>query len=296
MMRRLLLRIAATKVAALPAVACLCAAAMLDAKYKVNPEWNVPATPHRVIGNIYYVGTTELTSFAMRTPKGLILLETGMEETVPVIKAGLQKLGLNYSDIKILLTSQAHYDHAAGLALVKRETGAQVAAMGPDAALLEAGGHGDFRFGDELTFPAVKVDRVLKDGDTLELGGFRLTALHTPGHTKGATTFTTRVEENGRSYDVVFATSISVNPGTALVNNRKYPNIVSDWEKTYRVLKSLTPDVWFSSHAGFFDLKGKSARLGANPNPYIDPAGYRQFVENGERQFRALLAKEGSQR
>jgi len=219
-----------------------------------------------------------------------------MEETVPVIKAALQKLGLKYSDIKILLTSQAHYDHAAGLALVKRETGAQMAAIGPDAELLEAGGHGDFVFGDELAFPAVKVDRVLKDGDVVELGGVRLTALHTPGHTKGATTFTTRVEENGRSYNVVFATSISVNPGTALVNNRKYPNIVADWEKTYRVLKGLTPDVWFSSHAGFFDMKGKSARLGANPNPYIDPAGYREYVASGERQFRAHLAKGGTQR
>jgi metallo-beta-lactamase class B len=275
-------------------VACICAAVALYAQYQPNPAWNVPATPHRVIGNVYYVGSTELTSLAIATPQGVILIDTGLEETVPIIRSGLQKLGLKYSDIRILLNSQAHYDHAAGLARVKRDTGARVEAMGPDAALLEAGGRGDFRFGDELTFPPVKVDRVLKDGDIVELGGVTVTARHTPGHTKGATTFVTTAEDGGRKFNVVFATSLSVNAGTSLLDNRNYPTIVSDWEKTYQLLKSLTPDVWVSSHAGFFDMKGKSARLGTSPNPYIDPAGYQQYVESGERQFRKLLAEEGS--
>ncbi len=257
-----------------------------------NPEWNKPATPHRVIGNIYYVGTTELSAFLLTTPEGHILIDTGFEESVPVIKAGMQALGLKYGDIALLLNSQAHYDHAAGLALVKRETGARLEAMGEDAALLEAGGRSDFRFGNELTFAPVKVDRVLKDGDRVELGGVTLTARHTPGHTKGATTFVTTVEEDGRRYQAVFATSISVNPGTPLLNNEKYPGIVSDWEKTYRVLKSLTPDVWMSSHARFFDMEGKSARAGQKPNPYIDPGGYRRYIDSGEAAFRILLAEE----
>ena len=257
-----------------------------------NPEWNKPAKPHRIVGNVYYVGTTELSAFLLTTPRGHILIDTGFEQSVPVIKAGMQALGLKYEDIALLLNSQAHYDHAAGLALVKRETGARLEAMGDDAALLEAGGRNDFQFGNELTFAPVKVDRVLKDGDRVELGGVTLTARHTPGHTKGATTFVTTVEEDGRRHEVVFATSLSVNPGTPLLKNPKYPGIVSDWEKTYAALKSLTPDVWLSSHARFFDMQGKSARAGQKPNPYIDPDGYRRYVESSEAVFRKLLADE----
>ncbi len=158
--------------------------------------------------------------------------------------------------------------------------------------MLEAGGKDDFRFGNELMFPAVKVDRVLKDRDVVEQGGVSLVARHTPGHTKGATTFVTRAEENGKPHEVVFVTSTTVNPGTSLINNPKYPGIVSDWEKTYQVLASLTPDVWVSAHAGFFDMSGKLARAGQQPNPYIDPQGYRRYVEGGEQRFRKLLAEQ----
>ena len=272
--------------------ACVCGAAVIAAQASFDPDWNKPAPPHRVIGNIYYVGTTELAVFVVTTPSGHILLDAAFDESVPIIKAGMKKLGFRYEDIKLLLSSQAHFDHVAGLARVKRETGARLEVMAEDAPLLEAGGRGDFRFGDELTFPAVKVDRLLKDGDSVELGGVTLVARHTPGHTKGATTFTTTVEEAGKKYDVVFATSLSVNPGTALVNNPKYPAILSDWEKTYRIMKSLQPDVWVSGHAGFFDMAGKAARSGQQPNPYIDPAGYRRFVESAEERFRKLLADE----
>jgi metallo-beta-lactamase class B len=260
-------------------------------QYKPVPEWNQPAKPHRIIGNVYYVGTTELTSILITTPRGHILVDPSLVETVPLIKESVRALGFKYEDIKLLLTTQAHYDHAAGLAQVKRDTGARLEAMIEDAALLEAGGKDDFRFGDELMFPAVKVDRVLRDGDTVELGGVKLTARHTPGHTKGAATYITTVEESGKPYQFVVSTSVSVNPGTALLNNPKYPKIVSDWEKTYAILKSLQPDVWVSSHAMFFDMKGKSARSGP-PNPYIDPNGYRQFIAQGEERFRKLLADE----
>jgi metallo-beta-lactamase class B len=267
------------------------AAAGVSAQYKPVPEWNQPAKPHRIIGNVYYVGTTELTSVLIATPRGHILIDPSLVETVPLIKNSVRALGFKYEDIKLLLTTQAHYDHAAGLALVKRETGARMEAMVEDAALLEAGGKGDFRFGDELTFPAVKVDRVLRDGDIVELGGVKLVARHTPGHTKGAATYVTTVEEGGKPYQFVASTSVSVNEGTALLNNPKYPAIVSDWEKTYSILKSLKPDVWVSSHAMFFDMKGKSARSGP-PNPYIDPDGYRRFIAQGEERFRKLLADE----
>lgn len=267
--------------------------AALSAQYAAyEPAWNKPARPHRVIGNVYYVGTTELSTFLITTPAGHILLDPSFVETVPIVRDAVRALGFKYEDIRVLLNSQAHFDHAAGLALVKGETGARLAAMAQDAALLEAGGRGDFRFGDELAFPAVKVDRVLRDGDTIELGGTALVARHTPGHTKGATTFTMTAEEDGRRYQVVFATSVTVNPGTALVGNAKYPHIVRDWERTFRTLRELRPDVWLSQHAGAFDMAGKSARAGGPSNPYVDPDGYRRYVERGEARFRELLAAE----
>ena len=273
----------------------LCAAG-IAAQDPFEPDWNKPAPPHRVVGNVYYVGTTELAVFVVTTPRGHILLDTAFDQSVPIIKAGMKTLGLRYEDIEVVLSSQAHYDHVAGVARVKRETGARVEVMAEDAPLLESGGRGDFRFGDELTFPPVKVDRRLKDGDRVELGGVTLIAHHTPGHTKGATTFTTTVEEAGKKYDVVFATSLSVNDGTKLLNNPKYPALVSDWEKTYRLMKSLQPDIWVAGHAGFFDMARKAARAGSSPNPYIDPAGYRRYVESAEARFRKLLADESDRR
>jgi metallo-beta-lactamase class B len=277
-------------------LACSCVAAVLAQYAPYEPGWNKPGTPHRIVGTIHYVGTTELAVYLIATPKGHILIDTGFEETVPIVRDSIRALGFRYEDIRVLLNTQAHYDHAAGLARVKRETGARLAAMREDAVLLEAGGKNDFRFGDELAFAPVKVDRVLADGDRVELGGVTLIARHTPGHTKGATTFVTTMEEGGRSQTVVFATSVTVNPGTSLVNNAKYPSIVEDWEQTYAVLKSLRPDVWLSAHAGAFDMAGKLQRRGAGQNPYVDPAGYRRFVEGGEQKFRALLAEQRQRR
>lgn len=269
----------------------VCLAGVVHAQYvKAPPEWNKPVTPHRVIANIYFVGTNEISSFLITSPQGHILLDAAFDESVPMIKANVERLGFKYADIKVLLNSQAHYDHAAGLAAVKRDTHARMEAMGGDAALLEAGGKDDFRFGNEFLFPPVKVDRILRDGDVVEQGGVKLTARHTPGHTKGATTFVTSVEDGGRRYEVVFATSITVNPGTLLVNNPKYPNIASDWEKTYAILKSLKPDVWVGGHTGFFDMAGKSARVGQTPNPYIDPQGYARWLAEGEARYRKQLA------
>ena len=272
-------------------VFALCAAAVA-AQDAFDPDWNKPAPPHRVIGNVYYVGTSELAVFVVTTPRGHILMDAAFDQSVPMIKSGMKALGLRYQDIKVLLSSQAHFDHVAGLARVKRETGARLEAMAADAPLLESGGRGDFRFGDELTFPPVKVDRRLNDGDRVELGGVTITAHLTPGHTMGATTFTTTVEEAGKQYDVVFATSLSVNPGTKLRDNPKYPAILSDWEKTFRFMKSLQPDVWVSGHAGFFDMAGKAARAGQHPNPYIDPVGYRRYVDSAEDRIRKLLSAE----
>jgi metallo-beta-lactamase class B len=262
---------------------------------RYDPEWNRPATPHQIIGPISFVGTNNLAVFLITTPSGHILMDPGYEQTVPLVKESIRKLGYKYEDIKLLLNTQAHFDHAAGLAQIKQETGAQLAVSAPDAALLEAGGRGDFLFADRYTFPPVKVDRVLKDGDVIELGNVRLTARLTPGHTKGATTFTMTADDRGRAYQVVFAASTTVNEGTRLVDNPTYPEIVEDWQRTYAVLESLSPGVWLSQHTNVFDESRKLARVGKGDNPYIDPKGYRTWLFTSRQRFNKQLSEEIAQ-
>ena len=274
-------------------VLALIGTAAVSAQYfPYEPDWNRPAPPHRVIDNVYFVGTTELGAFVVTTPRGHILIDPGFDETAPLIRTSMRTLGLAYEDIRVLLTTQAHFDHVAGMARIKQETGARVEAMREDAALLESGGRGDFLFGNDRSFRPVKVDRVLSHGDVVEQGGVKLTAHHTPGHTKGATTFTMVVDENGWSHQMIFATSTTVNAGTALVDNSAYPGIVADWERTYAILDSLSPGVWVSAHSGYFYMKGKPARIGRGENPYIDPKGFRRYVMESRQRFSRLLAEQ----
>ena len=253
-------------------------------------SWNQPVKPYRIIGNVWYVGASGVTSFLITTSGGHILLDSGLPETVPQIRQNLAQLGFKLADIKILLNSHAHFDHAGGLAELKELTGAKLMATEADAELLARGGKDDFQWGDKYAYKPVKADRVLRDGDLVELGDVRLTARLTPGHTKGSTTWTMKVKEDGKQYNVVFSTSVST-PGYTLVNNEKYPNIVDDYRRTFQILKSLPCDVFLGPHAEFFSMKEKMALMeqGAKPNPFIDPAGYREYVANGERDFQKTL-------
>lgn len=251
--------------------------------------WNRPARPHRIAGPLYYVGTADLAAYLITTPDGHILIDGGLDVSAPLIRQSIREVGFRYEEVKILLNTHAHADHAGGLAEIKRETGAQLMATAQDAALLEAGGRNDFAMGDSFLFPAVKVDRMLADGDQVRLGGMTLTARHTPGHTPGATTWVMTVTDTGKNYRVVVAPSTTVNPGTALFNNPNYPRIVEDWERTYRVAKALEPDIFLAPHAQFFDMQRKAA--GA-PGAYVDPQGYRRYIERGEQQFRKLLEEQ----
>ena len=257
---------------------------------------NQPVPPFRIAGNIYYVGASEVTSFLIVTPAGDIVLDGGFVETAPQIEANIEKLGFKLSDVKILLNSHAHYDHAGGLAELKKRTAAQLVAMEGDAALLASGGRGDFFFGDRLTFPPVKPDRVIHDGDTVSLSGVTLTSHLTAGHTRGCTTWTMTTEENGKSLHVVFIGSMSVLPGYRLSGKESYPGIASDYGRSLRTLKSLACDVFLASHGSFFDLTDKREALakGAAKNPFIDPAGYRAYVTRAERAFDAELERERS--
>jgi len=272
----------------------LLSSAPAHAQASASGPMNQPAEPYRILGNLYYVGASDVTSFLIATPAGLILIDGGFAETVPMIRESVRKLGFKMEDVKILLNSHAHFDHAGGLAAIKKQTGALLAASAADAVLLANGGRGDHLFGDQYPYEAVKADRTLSDGDQVTLGGTTLTAHLTPGHTKGCTTWTMKAVEGDKSYDVVFFCSTSVLAGVSLTNNVKYPNVAADFEQTFRTLRGLPCDVFLGSHAGFYDGLGKAKRLreGARPNPFIDPAGYKAYLDRSEQAFRERLAAE----
>ena len=264
------------------------------------PEWTRPMEPFRIVGNLYYVGTADLTSYLFVTPEGNILLDTGLPENVPRVEANIARLGFNIKKIKILLNSHAHYDHAGGLSAVKQKTGAKLYASPADAQLMARGGKHDFAYGDRVPYPPVKVDHILHDGEQVKLGGTKLTAHFTPGHTKGCTTWTADISEQGKLYRAVFVCSTSF-PGYKLVNNAAYPDIVSDYERTFSVLRSLPGDIFLGSHGSFFGLDQKAAELKknperkftqANPNPFVDPAGYRDYVARSQAAFEAELRRQ----
>jgi metallo-beta-lactamase class B len=262
---------------------------------QVNPEWTEPFPPHHIIGNVYYVGSKGLASFLITTPGGNILINSSLESSVPLIRASVEKLGFRFSDTKILLISHGHWDHCAGSALVKELTGAKYMVMDADVPEIEAGGKGNFQYGNSpgSLFKPAKVDRVLHDGDQVKLGDTVLVAHLTPGHTKGCTSWTMRVREGSKTYHVVIVGSPNVNTGYKLVNNALYPKIAQDYERTFRTLRALPCDVFLGAHGSYYGMEAKFARVkdGA-PNPFIDPDGYRSYVAEREEAFRNELKKQ----
>jgi metallo-beta-lactamase class B len=275
----------------------LAAGLAVPAAAQSNPtwrSWNQPVAPFRILGNVYYVGTNELACFLITTPRGHFLLDAGFEETAPLIEDSIRALGFRVEDVRYLLNSQAHIDHAGGLATLQRKSGATLVASAGDAPVIAGGGKGDFRFEGEHAWPPARVDRVVKDGEGLELGGVTVTAHLTPGHTRGCTTWALTAEEGKERYAVVFAGSLSVLPGVRLVGNPKYPGIAADFEQSIRMLRALPCDVFLSAHAGFFDMQGKRERLAAHPkrNPFVDPEGYREYLDHSDAAFRKRLEQE----
>src|SRR5580704_13550270 len=197
------------------------------------PDWTNPFPPYRIIGNIYYVGSQGLGVYLITTPQGNILINSNLEKSVPMIRESVEKLGFRFSDTRILLISHAHWDHCSGSAAIKELTGAKYMVMDADVPEIEAGGKGNFQYGDVLTsrYQPTKVDRVLHDGDQVKLGDTVLVAHLTPGHTKGCTTWTMTVREAGKTYHVVIIGSPNVNDGYKLVGNTLYPRIAEDYER-----------------------------------------------------------------
>lgn len=265
------------------------------ASTETPPEWTQPIAPFKIVGNLYYVGSQGLASYLVVTPQGNILINSDLEANVPMLKTSVESLGFKWNDTKILLISHAHWDHDAGSAKIKQQTGASYMVMDADVPVVESGGAADFQYGADssLRYPAAKVDHVLHDGDEVRLGGSVLIAHLTPGHTKGCTTWTTTVTEAGMSYNVVIVGSPNVNPGYKLVHKDKYLQIAEDYERMFRVLKSLRCDIFLGAHGAYFDMDEKLRRKkDGQPNPFIDAAGYKLFVAEKEQEFLKELEKQ----
>jgi metallo-beta-lactamase class B len=244
--------------------------------------WNDPFPPHKIMDNMYYVGTKELASFLIVTPQGNILMNSDYESSVPVIKASVEKLGFKFSDIKILIAGHAHPDHVGGDNAVKDLTGAQVVVGRVDEAKTR-----DFH-------PEGKehpIDRLVDDGDTVTLGGTTLTAHIMPGHTRGCLAWSTTLKEGGKSYYTFIECSLN---GQFVQTLDQYPGILDDFRATYKKALTFPVELWVSSHASFYNMADKYAKLekrGPNdPNPFVDPEGYKAHVAQYEKSFEAALA------
>ena len=275
------------------ATACLVLA--LSAPVGAQREgWTRPFPGHRVIGNLYAVGTYDLAVFLITSQEGHILINTGLEDSTALIRENIESLGFRLEDVKILLQMQAHWDHTAALAEIKQVTGAEMWATAADAPVLEDGGFSDPHFGGRESFAPVSVDKIIADGDLIELGETRLTVLETPGHTAGSSSYTMRVREDGRDYNVAIANMGTINPGKQLVVGPTYPGVADDFAETFRKQKTLEVDVWVAAHGSQYGLHEKyEAGQDYRPDTFVDPQGFLAEVEGLEQAYLAQIAAEG---
>lgn len=256
-----------------------------------NPDWAKPYQPFRIVGNLYYVGTYDLACYLITTPKGHILINTGLAASAGQLKANVEALGFKLTDIKILLTTQAHFDHLGAMAAIKKMTGAQMMVDDKDAAVMADGGRSDYALGNgKVSFAPIKADRLLHDQEVVELGGMRLTLLHHPGHTKGSCSFLFNVKDQTKTYRVLIANMPSIVTEKKFSEVKAYPGIAKDYAYTLKSLKKLTFDIWLSSHASQFNLHDKHKPGDAyNPHAFIDRKGYDQtLAELGEAYEKKL--------
>ena len=258
---------------------------------------NRPIPPFRIADDLYYVGASDIASYLVVTRAGLIVIDGGYDKTAPQILANIKTLGFAVEEVKVLLSTHGHLDHAGGFATLKRETGAKLFVMGPDAELMARGGKGDFALKDSAPYPAVQADTILKDNQAVTMGGKTLVAHLTPGHTRGCTTWTfPAVDTRGsrRSlYQVLILCSNSILPMYRLAGPQEsYPGIAADYEKSYAFWKAAPCDIFLASHGKFFNMNAKRAKLAVDNNPFVDPAGCKDFFDKGYAAFQAQLDKE----
>ena len=272
----------------------LCCAVLVISPATAQPDgWTTPFPGHRVIGNLYAVGTYDLASFLITSADGHILINTGLEDSTSLIRENIESLGFRLEDVRILLTTQAHWDHTAALAEIKEIADAEMWATAGDAPVLEDGGFSDPHFGGRESFTPVNVDRILTDTEVIAVGETRLTVLETPGHTVGSSSYTMTVREAGRDYAVVIANMGTINEGKRLVVDPTYPGVAEDFAETFRRQKLLPVDVWVASHGSQYGLHEKyQAGQPYDPDTFVDPAGFLAEVERLERVYLEQVAAE----
>jgi metallo-beta-lactamase class B len=254
--------------------------------------WNTPTEPFHVIGNVYYIGTKGIAAYLITGPAGNILIDTAMPEATGQIKANIQKLGFHLADIKLILNTHAHFDHTGGFAEIKRETGAGLVAGAADKPLLEGGYYPGQENADELKFPAVKVDRAVRDGDVVTLGPLSLTAHATPGHSPGCTSWTMDVTEDARPHKIIFFCSATV-ALNQLVKSPTYPGIVEDYRSTFKRAPLLEADVFLAPHPEMYNMEEKRAQIAeGKPNPFVKAGEFQAYVASLQTAFEDALAKQ----
>ena len=279
-----------------PLVRYLLACSLLLVAVRIHAEsegWAKPFPGHRVIANLYAVGTYDLGVFLITSDQGHILINTGLEDSMPLIGANIDSLGFRMDEVRILLSMQAHWDHAAALAEIKKITGAEMWATADDARVLEDGGFSDPHFGGQQTFKPVGVDRILSDGEVIELGQIRLLVHDHPGHTEGSSSYSMRVREDGRDYAVVIANMGTINTGKKLVVDPTYSGVADDFAQTYRRQKEMEVDVWVAAHGSQYGLHAKyQPGQPYSPATFVDPDGFLAAVEVLEEIYFEQLAAE----
>lgn len=273
--------------------AALAVTAVTAAAQAWPPSWIRPAEPFHLADNLYYVGSDGLSSWLITTTEGHILIDAPMAQNVDLIEGNIRKLGFRVEDVKVLLASHAHFDHVAGLARIKADTGATLAASAGDREALEKGVYPGSEEVAFLRFDPVKVDRVLRHGDTVSLGGVTLTAHVTPGHSPGCTTWTFPLKVDGKVRQALYYCSTTV-AANRLAPRPQYPGIVADYRASFATLGKLKADIFLAPHNEQFDLDGKRARLKpGKPNPFLDPTELGQTVAAQKAAFEKACAKQG---
>lgn len=254
--------------------------------YEVDESWRQPIPPFRLADHTWYIGTQGLSVVLVKTPEGAVLIDGGMPQAAPMLLERLRSLGVKPGELKYILSSHAHADHAGALAALKRGTGARVAVGAESAALLARGGSDDIHYGDALPFPPVQADRILMDGETIELGGIRLVAHFTPGHTPGSTSWTWTDRRDGKDVRIAYADSLST-PDYRLIGNARYPRIVDDYRRSFAVVRALPCDVLLTPHPGASGWEPEKTKA-----PHTEPMTCREYADGAERNFDAELKKQ----
>ena len=260
------------------------------------PEWSKPYQPFRIVGNVYYVGTYDLASYLITTTQGNILINTGLAASAEQIKNNIEKLGFKFADIKILSTTQAHFDHVGAMAEIKKKTGAKLMVDAGDASVLADGGQSDYEVGSRgATFEPVKADRLLNDGDTIKLGDMQVVLLHHPGHTKGSCSFMFTVKDEQKTFRVLIANMPTIITSRRFADITLYPDIAKDYAYTFSAMKNIQFDLWLSSHASQFNLH-KKYKTGDkyHPEVFVDRQGYDEALSDLQKQYDEKLKKDAN--